>query len=235
MKIFIILLLSLFAAAKNTNEINDFSDAKRFLNKHLELYDSKTVYCSCGVDKKRTDLRSCNYRIQKDAKRASRLEWEHVVPAEAFGKSFVEWREGSEKCIKKGKKFKGRKCAETNPEFRKMESDLYNLFPEIGELNGLRSNYSMAALTSSDYDFGGCKVKLADRKFEPQDSSKGIVARTYLNFENRYPGKGVVSDKNRKLFEAWNAQYPVSSLECKRWTNFESMNGYKHLFASNCK
>ncbi|MBL7543379.1 MAG: endonuclease [Bdellovibrionaceae bacterium] len=221
------------ALAKNV--IDDFSKAKIFLNKKLDYFESSTIYCSCKVIGKKIDLRSCEYKVHKDAKRASRLEWEHVVPAEAFGKSFVEWREGSPNCTKKGKKFKGRKCAETNAEFRKMESDLYNLFPEIGELNGLRSSFSMAALTSSKYDFGKCKVKIDDRKFEPQDSSKGVVARTYLNFEKRYPGKGVISDKNRPLFEAWNEMYPVSEIECKRWAAFEKVNGYKHLFSSQCK
>lgn len=219
---------------KEPQTIDNFAEAKKYLNKHLDLYGNKTIYCSCSVTGKKIDLESCGYKTQKNAKRASRLEWEHVVPAEAFGNSFVEWREGSSSCIKKGKKFKGRKCAETNPEFQKMESDLYNLFPEIGELNGLRSNYSMAALTSSDYDFGKCKVKLEDRKFEPQDASKGIVARTYLNFDNRYPGKGIISGKNKPLFEAWDKMYPVTELECSRWKKFEKINGYKHLFIDKC-
>ena len=115
-----------------------------------------------------------------------------------------------------------------------MEGDLYNLYPEIGELNGFRSNYSMAALTSSKKDFGGCKVKLADRKFEPIEEAKGVVARNYLNFEAHYPGHGVVSDKNRKLFEVWNKNYPISPLECKRWKRIAPIMGYEHLFAKKC-
>lgn len=218
-------------------QISNFSQAKKFLNANIDLFENKTVYCSCSVQKGSVDLDSCGYKVQskKSDKRALKLEWEHVVPAEAFGQSFSEWRDGSPKCKKNGKSYKGRKCAGTNPEFATMEADLYNLFPEIGELNGLRSNYSMAALTGSDRDFGGCKVKLQDRKFEPQDAAKGIVARTYLNFENRYPGRGVVSGKNRPLFEAWDKMYPVSELECKRWKKFSSKNGYTHLFESRCK
>lgn len=224
--------------AYEPTSISNFAEAKKYLKKHLDLYEYKTIYCGCtvvGSTKFSIDINSCGYKAQKDHKRALRLEWEHVVPAEAFGQSFVEWRIGSSSCIKHGKQQRGRKCAETNPEFAKMESDLYNLFPEDGELNGLRSNYSMAALTGSDRDFAGCKVKLSDRKFEPSDAAKGIVARTYLNFENRYPGHGVVSDKNRKLFEAWDKQWPVSALECRRWTKLESINGYPHLFKERCK
>jgi deoxyribonuclease-1 len=214
--------------------IENFSQAKKFLNKKLELFESKTIYCSCTINAKKVDIKSCGYKVQSDPKRAVRMEWEHVVPAEAFGQSFAEWREGSEKCVKRGKRFKGRKCAETNAQFEKMESDLYNLFPEIGELNGLRSNYSMAQISGEAKRFGNCAAKLEDRKFEPADSAKGIVARTYFNFENRYPGHGIVSDKNRKLFEAWNKTYPTTALECKRWKALEKANGYPHLFLSSC-
>lgn len=102
-----------------------------------------------------------------------------------------------------------------------MEADLYNLYPEIGELNGLRNNFSMAALGGPDRNpasasFGGCRVVIADRKFEPHDGSKGIVARTYLYMNSNYPGRGVISEKNQKLFEAWDQQYPVSEWECRR-------------------
>lgn len=230
------LSLSLFAKSSPfvVAKIKKFSEAKKYLNSHLDLYDSKTIYCSCLVRGKKIDLKSCGYKIQSDAKRALRLEWEHVVPAEAFGQSFVEWRIGTEVCRKHGRQIKGRKCAEKNSEFAKMESDLYNLFPEIGELNGLRSNYSMAQIAGPVGRFGQCAVKVADRKFEPQDSAKGIVARTYLNFENRYPGRGVVSDKNQKLFEAWDKLWPVTELECRRWKALERINGYPHLFVGRC-
>ena len=221
----------------NYSEITNFNQAKKYLFQHLDQFDNKTIYCSCTVEKKSVIINSCGYKVQskKNSNRAFRVEWEHVVPAEAFGQSFSEWRSGSEACHKNGRAFKGRKCAETNPEFNRMESDLYNLYPEIGELNGLRSNYSMAELSESRKDFGGCHVKIFNRKFEPEDSAKGVVARTYLNFNNRYPGHGIVSNKNQKLFEAWDHLHPVTELECQRWKFFESKNKYPHLFADRCK
>ncbi len=241
----IIFLLSFFITQKtfarghhgnSATEITNFNQAKKYLLKNLDLYDNKTVYCSCTINNKSVDLNSCGYKVQskKNSKRAFKIEFEHVVPAEAFGQSFAEWRMGGPACHHNRKSFKGRKCAVLNPEFAKMESDLYNLFPEIGELNGLRSNYSMAELSESKRNFGGCQVKLANRKFEPQDSSKGIVARTYLNFDNRYPGRGIVSNKNRKLFEAWDKMHPITDLECRRWKVFEKKNRYVHLFANRC-
>ena len=229
MKILLFFLISLNVDAAN------FTTAKNYLSKNLELFDSKTIYCGCRVMGNKIDLKSCNYKIQKNKQRAERLEWEHVVPAEAFGQSFPEWRVGSSACgKKKGKIIKGRKCAQKNPKYVEMEGDLYNLYPSIGELNGLRSNLSMAALTSSKYDFGGCKARIDDRKFEPMDFAKGVVARTYMNFEARYPGRGVISNKNRKLFLAWDKMYPVTELECKRWKALEENAGYKHLLVGRC-
>ncbi len=141
------------------------------------------------------------------------------MPAHAFGQAFREWREGAPQCVKNGKSFRGRKCAETVPEFNRMEGDLYNLFPEVGELNGLRSNYSMAEMGIpeglSGISFGECKAVIHQHKFEPMDFAKGTVARTYFYMDSMYSGKGIISDKNRKLFEAWDKMYPVEAWECE--------------------
>src|SRR5690242_7584498 len=170
-------------------KIRHFRQAKRFANE-IHKDHPYTIYCNCRYQGHDIDLKSCGYQVHKDAKRAVRLEWEHVVPAEAFGQSFTDWREGSSQCVKKGKKYKGRKCAENNPEFARIEADLYNLWPEVGELNGLRNNFSMAELgaeTAKQSFFGECKVKIEDRKFEPMSAAKGRVARVYLYMDLTYP------------------------------------------------
>lgn len=207
--------------------IANFRDAKKLLPKIHEL-NQVTIYCPCRYQGKRVDLKSCGYKVKKDAKRASRLEWEHVVPAEAFGHAFKEWREGAPNCSKKGKPFKGRKCAETNSEFARMEADLYNLWPVIGELNGLRSNFSMAQISGKAKTFGGCLAKIQERKFEPMDHDKGIVARVYMYMDATYPGRGVISEKNQKLFEVWDKQHPVTDWECKRGRMVAEAQGNKN-------
>ena len=106
-----------------------------------------------------------------------------------------------------------------------MEGDLYNLWPIVGELNGLRSNYSMAQITGEALSFGGCQAKIQDRKFEPMDKDKGIVARTYMYMDLNYPGRGVISNKNRKLFAAWDKEYPVSQWECQRASLIAGIQG----------
>ena len=106
-----ILLLSSYSYAQNT-QITSFSKSKKLL---LKVYQDNpyTLYCGCSFKGKKPDLSSCGYILKKDRKRANRIEWEHVVPAHAFGQSFSEWRKGHPKCVSKnGKKFKGRKCAQ---------------------------------------------------------------------------------------------------------------------------
>lgn len=234
------LLLSAFLCLNgNTAIIKNFSSAKKVAAK-INKEHPYTIYCACKYSGSKVDLQSCGYKIHKDRKRAQRLEWEHVVPAEAFGNSFAEWREGGPKCSKHGRNFKGRKCAETNSEFSAMEADLHNLWPEVGELNGLRNNYSMAALggpkrNPAAISFGGCEAVISEKKFEPMDEAKGIVARTYMYMAESYPGRGIISDKNQKLFEAWDKMYPPNAWECKRGKMIDKIQGSQNrVLASRC-
>lgn len=236
---FLILLTTLitfsvgaFANTSGNQNIKSFSEAKKIAPR-IHQNHQVTIYCPCKYYGKTIDLKSCGYEIYKDPKRAVRLEWEHVVPAEAFGNSFTEWRDGSDQCIKKsGKRFKGRKCAETNQEFSRIESDLYNLWPAIGEMNGLRSNFSMAQISGDAQSFGSCKAKIQNRKFEPMDIDKGVVARVYMYMDESYPNRGIISDKNKKLFDAWDKLYPANKWECERARIIESIQGNRNQILS---
>lgn len=221
--------------AEGNSQIDNFGQAKKIATQ-IHKDHPESIYCPCQYKGKSFDLRTCGYQVHKDARRAARLEWEHVVPAEAFGQAFAEWRIGSDQCVKKnGKRYKGRKCAEKNPEFDRMEADLYNLWPIVGELNGLRSNYSMAAISGDALSFGGCTAKIQDRKFEPMDAYKGIVARTYLYMNAAYPGRGIVSDKNDKLFAAWDKQFPAGDWECERGERIRKEQGNENpILTSRC-
>ncbi len=213
--------------------IQHFTQAKKMAH-DIHAENPTTIYCPCKYTGKTIDLASCGYKPHKDQKRAAKLEWEHVVPAHAFGQAFAEWRVGAPKCFRKNRSFKGRKCAETNPEFSRMEADLYNLWPAIGELNGLRSNFSMAAIAGEGtLSFGKCKAKIDHKKFEPMDADKGIVARTYLYMEANYPGRGIISNKNSKLFAAWDKMYPVTEWECRRAEKIQKIQGNENQILSD--
>ena len=92
--------------AQNTT-IESFSKAKR-LAADVYAGHEQTFYCGCVYNGKTVDFASCGYIPKGKPETAKRLEWEHVVPAENFGRSFPEWREGSPKCVNnKRKPFKG--------------------------------------------------------------------------------------------------------------------------------
>ena len=226
--IFCLVLLASYAYSQNT-QITSFSKSKKLL---LKVYKDNpvTLYCGCSFKGKKPDLSSCGYIPKKDRKRANRIEWEHVVPAHAFGQSFSEWRKGHPKCVsKKGKKFKGRKCAQKiNEEYRRMQADMFNLYPAIGEVNGRRSNYSMAIINGEKREFGECDVEIKSRKVEPREEIRGEIARTYLYMDSVYPGRGIISKKNKKLFEAWNKSDPVDEWECERAKRIEKIQGNRN-------
>jgi len=230
-----LIILSSDAYSQNT-QITSFSKSKKLL---LKVYKDNpfTLYCGCTFKGKKPNLSSCGYIPKKDKKRANRIEWEHVVPAHAFGQSFSEWRNGHPKCVsKKGKKFKGRKCAQkVNEEYRRMQADMFNLYPAIGEVNGRRSNYSMGIIEGEKREFGKCDVEIKSRKVEPREEIRGEIARTYMYMDSVYPGRGIISKKNRKLFDTWNKSDPVDKWECERAKRIEKIQGNRNeVVIGNC-
>ncbi len=204
--------------------IESFAQAKKKIYA-LFAARQRTFYCGCAYTDRVVDHGSCGYVVRNNVKRARRTEVEHVVPAHAFGRSFPEWRQGHKDCVSKsGKKYRGRNCVrKVSPKFRRMEADLYNLQPAIGEVNADRSNYSMALLGNAPGQYGACDVQIADRKIQPRRAIRGDIARTYLYMHWAYPGRGIIGKKRRALFEAWDKQDPVDTWEHTRVRTIEAL------------
>lgn len=111
---------------------------------------------------------------------------------------------------------------------------MYNLVPAVGEINGLRSNYSYGMIPGEKREFGNCDMEIEDRKAEPAPEKRGNIARTYFYMDWAYPGHGmIISGKNRKLFklfEAWNREDPVDVWECERCKRIERIQGNENPF-----
>ncbi len=187
----------------------------------------RTLYCNCRFEGKTVDRASCGYVPLSDSERVRRIEIEHVVPAENFGRSFKEWRDGHEDCKRaSGKAYKGRRCAhKTNELYRYIESDLYNLYPEIGELNADRSNYRYGIIAGEKRHYGSCDFEVEGRVAEPRPEIRGDIARIYFYMESAYPNRGIVGDKQRRLFETWDKEDPVDAAECDRARRIEKIQG----------
>ena len=51
-----------------------------------------------------------------------------------------------------------------------------------------------------------------------------------------YPNRGIISDKNKKLFDAWDKMFPVSEFECERAKRIEKIQGnVNDVLKSRCK
>ena len=51
-----------------------------------------------------------------------------------------------------------------------------------------------------------------------------------------YPGRGIISKKNRKLFDAWNQSDPVDEWECERAKRIEKIQGNRNdVVMRSCK
>ena len=80
--------MAVFAAgAVQAHGINNFSQAKAAAAK-INRDAPGSFYCGCRIDwqgkKGIPDLAGCGYQVRKNAQRAQRIEWEHVVPAWQF-------------------------------------------------------------------------------------------------------------------------------------------------------
>ena len=59
-------------------------------------------------------------------------------------------------------------------------------------------------------------AQISDPRFEPPDAAKGEVARAALYMAATYPRRYRPDPAQRRLFEAWDAAFPVSHWECQR-------------------
>jgi deoxyribonuclease-1 len=215
------------AALAAGNVTNDsFAKAKRALSEKVYFDNRVTLYCAAAYDARGNISPPEGFVASQYQNRASRVEWEHMVPAENFGRTFREWREGHPLCKDKHKKpFKGRNCAEkASPEFRRMHADMHNLAPAIGAVNAARKNHNFALLPAAPSAFGSCALKVEGNKVEPPERARGILARTYLYMQAAYPRYSMGRPQQR-LMEAWDRMYPPDAWECTRARRIAAIQG----------
>lgn len=119
---FIALCCLLLTATVQAQAPRTFSEAKKIAWK-LYAPQSTEFYCGCKYTGNRVDLKACGYTPRKNAGRAARIEWEHIVPAWQIGHQRQCWQNGGRK-----------NCTRHDEVFKRAEADLHNLVPSIGEV-----------------------------------------------------------------------------------------------------
>ena len=225
-----------------SNPITSFSTAKKKARNEVYFDHRTTLYCGCDYKHSTSasggviDPTACGYQVRADAMRGGRLEWEHIMPAFEFGHLRACWREGHPDCVKAdGTPFKGRKCCAksgVDPEFRKMEADLHNLAPSVGELNADRSNHPYGIVENEPREYGSCDFEVAGspKTAEPMESIRGEVARVWLYMSETYNVR--LSREERAMFEAWHEADPVDTFEVLRDERIEAIQGNKNRWVS---
>ena len=75
-------------------------------------------------------------------------------------------------------------------------------------------------------------MEIKNRKAEPAPHIRGDIARTYMYMNWAYPGRGIISKKNAKLFDAWNRTDPIDEWERERSKRIEAIQGNKNPFVN---
>ncbi len=227
-------LFSLFMIwESNANELNwnttidSFKKATSILNKSVYHDDRTEFYCGMKFDEELNIISFNWFDATKYEKFENKIQWDHIVPAENFWRSFIEWREWNNNCIDNNwKAFKWRKCAEkTSIEYRLMQADMYNLVPANWAINVNRWNKQFGMIEWEKREFWTCNVEIDNemKKIEPNENIMWDIARIYMYMDSTYPWHWIISDQRKKLFEAWDHMDPIDEKEVKRAKRIEKI------------
>lgn len=187
----------------------------------------KTLYCDCSYDNK-LKVNSYSCRAELSAK-TGRVSFEHLMKVDEFGQYFSCW--DKPRCVnKRGLVVSGYKCCQlVSKTFRKLDGELYNLWPSITYLSKLRSHRELSSKEEGEKTLG-CEFWL-DNNFATVTTNakaRGIIARATLFMSDFYhiplsPGK-------RDQLFAWHTLNPPSVWE-KEWARkVAEIEGYQNPY-----
>jgi deoxyribonuclease-1 len=225
----ILTILTIFISL--TLNASSFSQSKKILLNNIYFDNQYTFYCNNPYKIENIDGKE-KAIIIKDRKfysprndsffnfwnnnpRARVVEWEHIMPAENFGKRLPCWKEG------------GRKACSKDETFKTMEADMHNLVPAIGEVNNDRSNFKFGAKLPSIGQYGKCEfeVDFQGKRAYPRAEIRGDIARIYFYMSEKYNIR--LSKQERKMMEVWDKEDPISDWEIVKKERIE--NEYKNI------
>lgn len=203
-------------------------DAAKKIAGRIYAPEPTEFYCDCPIrwqsGKGTPNLTECGYKVRKNGPRASRIEWEHVMPAQQFGSHLACWKNGGRK-----------ECGSDDVLFKKMEADLFNLKPAIGEVNGDRAHYRFAMLPKASSPYGACEMKIdfKARLVEPREAIRGDIARIHFYMSDKY--NLPLSKAQQQLFMAWHKADPVDAKERALQARIAQQMGHSNEFVTGRK
>lgn len=252
MKKMLTTLLLLVCSNAYADYLTSFRNAKTKAEKEVYFDRSTTFYCQCdfvfddikdvdsdgNITETKIDPKACGYEPRnpitkkgKENKRVSRIEWEHIMPANIIGGHLDQWKNYKNYQICKNKNYKTRECAyHLVPEFKRAHDDMNNLVPAVGELNGDRSNFRFANIEGEKRAYGQCdfEVDFEADTAEPADNVKGNIGRVYLHMMKEH--KVLLPEETVKMMMEWSDLDPVDAWECERNERIKKSQGLGNSF-----
>ena len=221
-----------------SHPVDSFSTAKRIARDVIYKDHRITLYCGCiyvpnatGTSGKIGNL-DCGYRPRKSEKRGMRLEWEHIMPAAIFGRTRSCWTNGHRLCTRiHGKTYAGRNCcSKVDEEFKRIEADLHNLAPAVGELNGDRSDRPYSLIRGEKREYGSCDFEVDFRRdeAEPLSDIRGDVARVWFYMRQTYDIE--LDPDIAETLTKWSSEDPPDDWERERDSRIADEQGNHNPF-----
>ncbi len=196
--------------------------AEKQLNRIYQLAGKlQTFHCGCVFDKiKQVSPNICEggNNSTPEKKYSRTLEWVPMMPTHTFGSSLKCWTKNL--CTRAdGIKVKGAQCcSEVSPKYKKMESDMHNIFPAINRLSSIEEIF----------DFGG----MWEYKFCPGENPslriRGDIARAYLYMSYQY--KINLPQNIEDSLRIWHLNDPPDDWEEQRNDKIEAIQGNRNPF-----
>jgi len=220
------LISGLFIVHVSAQPPTNFGSAKKSAVKLWWKIGPASFYCGCPYRPATTEEKMirkgnlwvigsvCGYQAKlpvtssgKPNARATRIEWEHIVPADWIATGF--------NCQDKTRK----ECREITG-YDAAEGDLFNLVPAVGELNQDRSARLFGEIVGEPRDYGSCDFEVTKTgtgephlrgAAEPKMSIRGDIARIWFYMSETYGVK--LSASYKTMLDGWATSDPVDKAE----------------------
>ena len=123
-------------------------------------------------------------------------------------------------------------CAKTDQLANPFESDLFNLRPAAGEINGDRSNQRYGEIVDEIREYGTCdfEVDFARKLAEQPPSVKGDIARVIFYILETYGLR--ISAEDLATYQRWHQDDPVDEVELELAERKVAVQGNKNRYVT---
>lgn len=183
----------------------EYNDALRLMWTSVYANQGKTLYCDKPFSTK-----------SRKARKKAQVNAEHIFP--------MSWVSRDLGCGTR------KQCQAKSAKFRKIESDLHNIYPAQIQVNKARSNFRFGEVAGEKRAFGQCDFEVNPKKrvAEPAPKTRGEVARAMLYLAYQYDLN--LHRKTEKLMKKWDRQDPPSAEEKRRAQIIQREQGRENPF-----